>query len=433
MITKDRIKSIAQEVGFHASGITQIKPIPQAESALREWTEQGKHGEMKYLENFEKRKNDFWNRFPNAKSIVVLGVNYYSANACHSAPTSNKRLKRVRAAQNEESKMSFPHVLGGNPKFGFPTHFRRGTSSSSPNTFGDERHIIVDNVKVATIGAGALAPALGASAKTFGDDRGVTGRVARYAWGRDYHKLISEKIEVFKAKLRHETSDEIYFESAVDTKPLLERTLGQQAGLGFIGKQTQLLSLQFGPWLFLSELITNLELEPDQPYSGSCGTCRLCIDECPTEAIEESGRIDARKCIAYLTIEHKTEIPEEFRSKIDDRIFGCDECLNVCPYAAKQKETTWRELTSEKGFGPKLNLLELFNSKSNRQHERQFQDAAISRANRKQLLRNAAIVLGNKADKSVLPDLRRAMSEVPSMVKNHIQWAIQEIENRNQD
>jgi len=348
MLTKNRIKSIAQEVGFHASGITQIKPIPQAESALREWTEQGKHGEMKYLENFEERKNDFWNRFPDAKSIVVLGVNYYSNHA------QEKDLE-------------------------------------------------------------------------------LTGRVARYAWGRDYHKLISEKIEVFKEKLRHETSDEIYFESAVDTKPLLERTLGQQAGLGFIGKQTQLLSLQFGPWLFLSELITNLELEPDQPYNGSCGTCRLCIDECPTEAIEESGRIDARKCIAYLTIEHKTEIPEEFRSQIDDRIFGCDECLNVCPYTAKQKETTWRELTSEKGFGPKLNLLELFNLKSNRQHERQFQDTAISRANRKQLLRNAAIVLGNKADKSVLPDLRRAMSEAPSMVKNHIQWAIQKIENRNQD
>lgn len=360
---KERIKSIAQEIGFHACGITSVKEHPQAESALREWTKAGKHGEMKYLERYEERKNHFWSRFPNAKSIIVLGVNYYSQNI----GTGPKRKRDLS--------------LKANPR----------------------------------------------------NDIALTGRVARYAWGRDYHQLISEKIELLKQRLSEEASDEIYFEPAVDTKPLLERTLGQQAGLGFIGKQTQLLSLQFGPWLFLSELITNLELEPDQPYHGSCGTCRLCIDECPTEAIEESGRIDARKCIAYLTIEHKTEIAEEFRPKIKDWVFGCDECLNICPYTAKQQETDWKELTSESGHGPELNLLELFELKSNRQYEGQFEDAAISRANRKQLLRNAAIVLGNTADESALPVLKGALPEAPSLVKSHILWAIHEIENRKKD
>ncbi len=348
MLTKDRIKSIASEMGFHACGITAVKSLPEAESALKAWTDEGKHGEMKYLENYEERKNNFWGRFSDAKSIIVLGVNYYSKDSNY---------------------------------------------SPSPST----------------------------------------GRVARYAWGQDYHQLIAEKINVLKEKLSQENGSGIYFESAVDTKPLLERTLSQQAGLGFIGKQTQLLSLQFGPWLFLSELITNLPLEPDQPYNGSCGTCRICIDECPTEAIDESGHIDARKCIAYLTIEHKTEIPEALRTKMGNWVFGCDECLNVCPYTAKQKETTWRALTPEHGFGPSLNLAELFELKSNREHERQFQETAISRANRKQLLRNAAVVLGNQGDKSVLPVLRKFLPEAPDLVKTHIEWAIGEIESRNKE
>lgn len=357
LLTKERIKLMAHEIGFHACGITEAEPLPNsrgsfgltaAEVRLKNWTKQGKHGEMKYLEQYDERKANFWSRFSDAKSIIVLGVNYYSDR-----------------------------------------------------------------------GEACLAP--------------TEGRVARYAWGRDYHQLISEKAKILSQRLKQETSGDYYFESAVDTKPLLERNLAQRAGLGFIGKQTQLLSLQFGPWLFLSELITNLDLEPDQPFQGSCGTCRLCIDECPTEAIEESGEIDARKCIAYLTIEHKTEIPETLRPKIGNWVFGCDECLNVCPYTAKQKQTNWNELTAEGGFGSELELLELFELKSNREHENQFGDTAISRASRKQLLRNAAIVLGNKADRSALPVLEAALPEAPVLAKEHIEWAIQEIKKRNPD
>ena len=402
MLTKDKIKSIALEIGFHTCGVTQVKPMPEAEMALREWTEQGKHGEMKYLERYDERKTNFWAQFPEAKSILVLGVNYYSGDqskACHS--------ERSEESRPEKFFTGFGHIC-------------------AEDFFESSREVLAQQrPQSSSQNAGRLG---NSPAKTF-----PVGRVARYAWGRDYHKLIAEKIKLLKEKLKQEASDEIYFESAVDTKPLLERTLGQQAGLGFIGKQTQLLSLQFGPWLFLSELITNLELEPDQPFNGSCGTCRLCIDECPTEAIEESGEIDARKCIAYLTIEHKTEIPEEYRTKIRNWVFGCDECLNVCPYTAKQKETTWKELTSENGFGPEMNLLELFQLKSNRQYENQFRDSAISRASRKQLLRNAAIVLGNTADKSVLPILEGAMAEAPLLVRSHIEWAIKEIKSRNQD
>lgn len=320
MLKSALVKRLAQEAGFHACGVTRPNPVPEAEETIKLWTSSGKHGEMKYLENYEKRKKAFWSQFPNAKSIIVLGVNYYSKHA---------------------------------------------TGRAVPGTENSEK---------------------------------LTGRVARYAWGRDYHRLMAQKIEVLKAALKEKTSDKIYFESAVDTKPLLERTLAQQAGLGFIGKQTQLLSLQFGPWLFLSEIVTNLELDPDEPFNGSCGTCRRCIDECPTQAISVDGDIDARQCIAYLTIEHKSKIPESLKTKIGDRIFGCDECLNICPYTAKQKETDWKELTAEEGVGPELDLSELFALKSNKQYRDRFRDSAILRANRKQLLRNAAVVFDNKRE-----------------------------------
>ncbi len=345
MITKDCIKTLAKETGFHACGITLPKPIPEAEEALKRWSKEGKHGEMKYLENYEARRGQFQESFGRAKSIIVLGINYFSK----SGPKSNRTL---------------------------------------------------------------------------------TGRVARYAWGKDYHKVIAKRLEMLKEKIKSEAGREVYFESAVDTKPLLERALAQKAGLGFIGKQTQLLSLQFGPWLFLSELITDLELEPDEPFSGSCGTCRLCIDECPTEAIEETGHIDARKCIAYLTIEHKTEIPLELRRKIGNWVFGCDECLNVCPYTAKQKETEWNDLTAESGFGSELDLLKLFEIKSNSEYEKKFRESPISRANRKQLLRNVCVVLGNSGSVEALPVLEKAMHDSSSLVQEHARWAVNQINKK---
>ena len=184
-------------------------------------------------------------------------------------------------------------------------------------------------------------------------------------------------------------------EICVDTKPLLERSLAQKAGLGFIGKQSQLLSPKFGPWLFLAELVTDLELEADLPYVGSCGACRICIDECPTGAIGEKDGVDARRCIAYLTIEHKGEIKDEFKPLIRDWVFGCDICLQVCPYASKGKETNWTELKAESGFGPGLNLAELARIPSNRTYEKKFDGTAILRASRKQLLRNAGIASQN--------------------------------------
>ncbi len=259
------------------------------------------------------------------------------------------------------------------------------------------------------------------------------GCVARYAWGRDYHKVLRGKIDVLKGKIRGEAGRAVQFEEGVDTKPFLERAFAERAGLGFRGKQTQLLSLQFGPWLFLAELLTDLALEADEPFSGSCGTCRLCIDECPTDAIDEAGHIDARKCVAYLTIEHKTEIPIELRPKIGNWVFGCDECLNICPYTAKQKETAWNDLTETEGFGPQLNMEELFRIKSNREYEQKFGPSAISRANRKQLMRNACVVLGNSGRQEALPFLEQAMRDPSKLVREHAEWAIEQVKKNRKD
>ncbi len=315
------IKQLAHDAGFDACGITTPDPMPDAEEKMERWLGEGKHGGMKYLEDYKKRSEDFWSRFPWAKSIIVLGLNYYSD--------------------------------GGS----------RGVWPYAP-TIANQ------------------------SSKT-------TGRIARYARGKDYHWVIRKKLQEFSVKIRERGDCEIHFEEAVDTKPILEKPLAVQAGLGFIGKQTQLLSLGFGPWLFLSELITDLELEPDQPFEGSCGSCRICIDECPTGAIEEGGGIDARKCISYLTIENKGPIPEEFREKIGDRVFGCDECLNVCPYTAKQKEARCEELKPDAGAGQWLDLKELFEIKTQGEYERKFRGTALLRANRRQMFRNASAVLAN--------------------------------------
>jgi epoxyqueuosine reductase len=355
MLTKEKIKQLAYEIGFDACGVAAFDSQLAGEKRLSEWVSGGKHAEMKYLADFDIRKNNFIKRFPDARSVIVLGVNYYSV---------YRESCIVSAKQN-----------GGSAGLGGGNRVKKEKQSKFTSQIDD---LIINDVRA-----------------TNHESQFLIGRVARYAWGRDYHKVINARLEFLKTRIQQESREQIKFESSVDTKPFLERTLAQQAGLGFIGRQTQLLSPEFGPWLFLAELVTDLALQPDTPFEGTCGKCRRCIDACPTGAIEESGTIDARKCIAYLTIEHKGEIPAELKPKIGNWVFGCDVCLEACPYTAKQKETNWRELTAEAGVGPVLGLKEILEIKSNREHQKKFADSAISRVTRKQLLRNAKCCIDN--------------------------------------
>lgn len=378
------VKKLAQEVGFDVCGITTAAPPAEAERQLTAWVQSGKHGGMKYLEQFSARAENLRQQFPEANSIIVLGLNYFSYDNGHCEGA--KRLKQTRT-EIASSALRPPH---NDP-------FERLRVMVSKSTH--------DN---------------------------AVGRVARYAWGRDYHFVIKEKIEALTWRIRESSSREIQFEDAIDTKPILERPLAERAGLGLIGKQTQLLSPEFGPWLFLAELITDLELEPDQPFraplrvfhKGTCGSCRRCIDRCPAGAIEERGGIDARKCIAYLTIESKGAIPVEFREKMGNRVFGCDECLEACPYTSKQKETACEDLKASAGAGSVLDLEKLFDLKNESEYRSAFRGSAILRSKRAQLLRNACVVLGNSRQKSALRVLRQAREDSSPLVREHADWAL---------
>lgn len=254
-----------------------------------------------------------------------------------------------------------------------------------------------------------------------------SGKIARYAWGKDYHQVIRKRHETFIKKIRSTLQINFQARSCVDTQPVPERFAAVQAGMGFVGKHTGLLNPQFGPWLFLSEIVTDLDLESEIPSRGDCGACTHCQTVCPTGALDQDYKIDARLCIAYLTIEHKGIIPRELRPKIKDWIFGCDECMAICPFTSKQQETSWTEFHSDQGPGTKLMMDQLFNLSSNREYEKKFAGTAVLRAGLKQMLRNACIVLGNSGSPEALPYLKKAIRHASALVRLHAAWALGQI------
>lgn len=185
------------------------------------------------------------------------------------------------------------------------------------------------------------------------------GKVAKYAYGRDYHKTIQKMLKRLSGFIEKTGGPGTQVKSYVDTGPILEKAFAQEAGLGFFGKNTNIITREFGSFIFLASLVTNLELEIDQPHLGSCGSCRICIDACPTEALLGNYEIDARKCISYLTIESKNPIPEKLKPKIGEWVFGCDICQDVCPYNFRAKTTKHTELYLQKKAGTWLDLDEV--------------------------------------------------------------------------
>jgi epoxyqueuosine reductase len=225
------------------------------------------------------------------------------------------------------------------------------------------------------------------------------GRIARYAWGPDYHAVIEPRLERLKAFiLAHRP--EAAIRCAVDHGPVLERAYAQRAGLGFIGKHTLLISPAHGSWLLLAELLTDLDLPVDDPGVGHCGSCTHCLDACPTGALTGPFQLDAGRCIAYLTIENKGEIPEALRPLVGDWLFGCDICQEVCPYnAPRPRAAAGRPDTSDsgqpRGLGPWLAADDAEAPRSHGQFTRRFQGTAMLRSTPKRLARNAAVVRAN--------------------------------------
>ena len=257
-------------------------------------------------------------------------------------------------------------------------------------------------------------------------DEGVhtTGRVASYARGsRDYHDLLRERLKSL-ADFLHEQRPGCRTRGCVDTAPLLERDFAKLAGLGWFGKNTMLLNKRLGSFFFLAALLTDIELQPDEPHHTShCGTCTRCLDACPTDAFVEPYVLDARKCISYLTIELRNQpIPNELRSQMGDWVFGCDVCQDVCPWNRKAP------VSNEPAFAPRDKLspanLEWLLSLDEPGFESAFAGTPMHRTGRAALLRNAAIALGNSRDANALPVLERASHDSEPLVREAAEWAL---------
>jgi epoxyqueuosine reductase len=268
-------------------------------------------------------------------------------------------------------------------------------------------------------------PISGESSGSTGAARGLIARYARY---KDYHDVLGARLKVLSQFIDESGgagSRSLWY---VDTGPVLERDLAQRAGLGFIGKHTNLISPGLGNWFFLSEVITTVKLEPDQPQGNKCGTCSRCLTACPTDAITAPFHLDARRCISYLTIELKGPIPEPLRPAIGNRIYGCDDCLDACPWnrfareGAIMKEHAVADLAAP-------DLMELL-SLDDVGFKTRFAGTPVLRTKRRGFLRNVCVALGNIGDAAALPALQRVAQDPDPLIAEHAKWAIEQIEYR---
>jgi epoxyqueuosine reductase len=332
------IKDEARRLGFELVGVTALADPPHQE-AFGEWLRGGYAGEMAYLSRTEgaRRHPDSW--LPWARSVVSVGLNYYTP------------LPRETATP-------------GSPK----------------------------------------------------------GWISRYAWGDDYHSVMERRLEALLAWIRDEAGEAIQGKAYVDTGPVLERDFAGRAGIGWIGKNTHLISPKRGSWFFLGELFLSLELPPDLSIRDRCGSCDLCLKACPTNAFVGPYRLDARRCISYLTIEVKGSMPVEMRPEIGDHVFGCDICQEVCPYNVSVEPTREAAFQPREGFHapeliPLLGLTE-------EQFRARFKGSAIRRPKRRGFVRNVAVALGNLRSAEAVPALARALSDDDALVRGHAAWAL---------
>jgi epoxyqueuosine reductase len=256
------------------------------------------------------------------------------------------------------------------------------------------------------------------------------GWIARYAWGKeDYHDSVLRKLRGIEARLKEFADAEMTSRCYVDTGPLVERVYAKYAGVGWIGKNTCIINQKLGSWLFLGVILTSLELdsEADLPAADRCGTCTRCIDACPTDALLGPYQLDATKCISYLTIEKRGEIPEDMREGIGRHIFGCDICQDVCPWNRKAPASSAPEFQPRAGFvNPALTWLAEISEEEFRE---KFRGSAIRRTKRTGIRRNAAIALGNSGDENFLPLLETLVNDEDPIVREHAQWAKQRLSN----
>jgi epoxyqueuosine reductase len=360
----------AIELGFDACRVTSAEPpasAPDFERALAE----GRHAEMAWLAKAPEKRADLSRVLPGIRSVVTLAISYH------------------RPAEQEVSGPAGSEVVGLN------------RAPSGPAGVNPDPEM-----------AGPLYPSL-------------SGVVARYAQHPDYHDLLKEPLRALTEFLDTEarvTQRSLWY---VDTGPILERDLAQRAGIGFVGKHTNLISRSLGNWFLLAEILTTADLEPDAPEHNRCGSCTRCMSACPTGALPAPFTLDARRCISYLTIEHRGSIPEDLRPAIGTRIFGCDDCLAACPWnrfaraGAILREHHRADLTQP-------DLLELL-SLDEATFKLRFAGTPLLRTKRRGLLRNVCVALGNVGDPRAIPALTQAAQDPEPLIAEHAAWALRQI------
>lgn len=364
-LVKEELADVARGLGFDLCRVARADAPPHAEE-FRAWLDQGRAGEMTWLERNKDRRTDPQQVLPGARSVIVLGMNYWQETGGRGQETG------VRSQESE---------------------CRAGVETS------DSCLLTRDSWR--------------------------KGRIARYAWGDDYHEVIEKRLRSLDEWLAARGGRQRCY---VDTGPVLERDFAALAGAGWHGKSTMLVHPRLGTWFFLAEVLTTIEVEPDSPMPDRCGSCTRCITACPTGAITAPQQLDARRCISYLTIELKGSIPEELRPLIGDRIYGCDDCLEACPwnrFAEASHETAFAARPFVYGMA-----LRDFLALDDDGFRALFRKSPIKRIKRRGFLRNVCVALGNVGTDDDLPALERAAADPEPLIAEHAQWAIARIRER---
>ncbi len=400
---KEVIGQRALELGFDDCRFTSANP-PGSAPRFRKWLDEGQHGGMSYLERNAEKRVEPQLVLAGAKTIIVLASSYFqSAVPPHTddkeQPLTPSFVKST--AEGRPALSPYPAFVG----------LRRGTKGERVNNSLVLEH--TGNPDFRGLGVHARNP------------QGVIARYARY---QDYHNVLAKPLKALTESINQLGGADTRSLWYVDTGPLLERDLAQRAGIGFVGKHTNVISRSLGNWFFLAEVITTLELEPDAAEKNRCGTCERCIPACPTGAITAPFQLDARRCISYLTIEHKGPIPPELRPLIGNRIYGCDDCLAVCPWNRFAREGKLMRSYSREDLAS-ADLVELL-SLDEAAFKLRFAGTPILRTKRKGLLRNVCVALGNIGDRSALPALQKAATDPEPLIAEHAEWAMRQIEDR---
>ena len=369
---KTAIRERALALGFDACQFTTAEP-PDSAAHFQRWLEEGRHGQMTYLERNARKRITPNQVLPAARSIIALAVSY---------------------AADDQPPLKDPHPPHPNPNLNL--------------------NLAAQRLRLG-LGADSSGPCF--------------GEIARYARYSDYHDVMGARLKELTEFVNRLGVGQTHSLWYVDTGPLLERDLAQRAGLGFIGKHTNLINRKLGNWFFLAEIITTLELPPDGPEKNRCGSCRRCLDACPTAAITAPFQLDARRCISYLTIELQGAIPVELRPAVGNRIFGCDDCLAVCPWNRFARAGSM--MAEHRRAGMETPDLAALLSLDEAGFRARFAGTPLLRAKRRGWLRNVCVALGNVGGPAVLPALQRAASGTEPLIAEHALWAIGRIKARS--